>query len=270
MVSFPPCKINLGLRILRKRADGYHDLDTCFFPLPFTDILEVIPSSELEFSSSGNVIPGKREDNLCLKAYTLLSNDVAIPTVKIHLHKIIPTGAGLGGGSADAAHTLRLLNSVFELGLQETKLHDYAAKLGSDCSFFVYDKPMIGRGRGEILTPVAVDLKGKFLVLLNPGVHVSTAQAYAGVSPAVPDSTVEEILKRPLHDWKDYLINDFESSVFDRFPVISDMKDELYRLGAAYASMSGSGSSVFGIFEKQPSLERSKALAHIIWEGVIG
>jgi 4-diphosphocytidyl-2-C-methyl-D-erythritol kinase len=258
MVAFPPCKINLGLNILRKRQDGYHDISTCFYPVPWTDVLEIIISDQLSFVSTGNIIPGKQEDNLCLKAYRLLKADFDISPVAIHLHKIIPTGAGLGGGSADAAYTLRLLNTLFNLGLSIDKLSHYASQLGSDCSFFVQDKPMLGSARGEVLSAVNVDLKGKFLVIVKPEVHVSTADAYAGVKPGAPESNLQDILeKQTLSQWKDQLKNDFEESVFQKHPVIKQIKEDLYSLGAMYASMSGSGSSVFGIFNNQPDLKDS-------------
>jgi 4-diphosphocytidyl-2-C-methyl-D-erythritol kinase len=238
MIAFPPCKINLGLSILRKRDDGYHDIETCFYPIPWTDILEIIPSDRFEFTVSGNTIPG--DDNLCVKAYRLLS----APPAKIHLHKIIPAGAGLGGGSSDAAWTLRLLNDIFNLKLSKDELRKYAAKIGSDCAFFIDDVPMMGTGRGDILTPANISLKGKFIVIVKPGIHVSTAEAYAGVVPQ--ESAID------LTDMKS-LKNDFEESIFKKFPVIASIKKSLYGMGAIYASMSGSGSAVYGIFNDRPS-----------------
>ncbi|MEO7991082.1 MAG: 4-(cytidine 5'-diphospho)-2-C-methyl-D-erythritol kinase [Chryseolinea sp.] len=249
MVSFPPCKINLGLNILNKRPDGYHNLETCFFPLPWTDILEIIPSDALTFSSTGKAIPGRLEENLCLKAYALLKEDFDLPSVKIHLHKIIPTGAGLGGGSSDAAYTLRLLNTIFKLNISNENLMSYAASLGSDCAFFIQDKPMMGSGRGEVLTEIDVRLKGKFLMLIKPEVHVSTAEAYANVRPNQPEFSLQHLLTTyTLNDWKNVVKNDFEESVFGKYPEINHIKEKMYSLGAIYASMSGSGSSVFGIF----------------------
>src|SRR5688572_32937619 len=165
MVAFPPCKINLGLSVLSKRADGYHNLETCFYPLPWHDVLEVIPAETFLFTSTGNVVEGKPEDNLCVRAYRLLKEEFDIAPVKIHLHKIIPSGAGLGGGSSDAAYTLRMLNEKFSLDISQQKLMDYAAQLGSDCAFFIQYQAMIGTGRGEVLTPIAISLKGKYLVI---------------------------------------------------------------------------------------------------------
>ncbi len=254
MVAFPFCKINLGLQILSKRPDGYHDIATCFYPLPWTDILEVISSRSLAFSQTGIVIPGNPEDNLCVKAFNLLKRDFRIRAAKIHLHKIIPAGAGLGGGSSDAAHTLTLINSVFKLGLSDDALKNYALELGSDCPFFVQTKPAIGRGRGDKLEPVALDLKGMYVVLITPGVHVSTAEAYAGVAPQLPPADIATIIQKPINTWKLLLKNDFEPSVFAKHPVLAEIKDKLYRKGALYASMSGSGSSVFGIFEKEMTI----------------
>jgi 4-diphosphocytidyl-2-C-methyl-D-erythritol kinase len=266
MVSFPPCKINLGLQIINKRTDGFHNLATCFYPIPWTDILEIIPSHELSLSITGIDIPGDINTNLCLKAYHLLQRDYNIPPVKIHLHKIIPTGAGLGGGSSDAAHTLRLLNTIFELQLSTQKLFEYAAQLGSDCAFFIQDKPMIGTGRGEVLTESSIDLRGKFLILVKPDVHVSTAEAYSGVTPTQPAIALTEILSKPVSQWKNLLINDFEFSVFNRHQVIKQIKEELYSLGAVYACMSGSGSSVFGIFEKEINYKHNHPYS---WSGFL-
>jgi 4-diphosphocytidyl-2-C-methyl-D-erythritol kinase len=254
MVVFPHCKINLGLHVISKREDGYHNIETCFYPVPWTDILEIIPAKEFSFTSSGLAIPGKEDDNLCIKAYRLLQTQFDLTPVKIHLHKVLPTGAGLGGGSSDAAFALRLLNSIFDLKLNKNQLREFAAQLGSDCSFFVEDKPMLGRGRGEQLVDLPLSLKGLYMVLVKPDIHVSTADAYAGVKPHVPHQTLADILTRPVGEWKDHLINDFEKSVFVKYPAIEAIKKELYDHGALYSSMSGSGSSVFGIFLSQTEL----------------
>lgn len=256
MVTFPPCKINLGLQVIRKRHDGYHDLSTCFYPVPWTDALEVLPSKTISFEISGNNIPGNSSDNLCLKAYYLLQKDFNLPPVSIYLHKVIPSGAGLGGGSSDGAHTLRLLNKIFDLTLDTEKLKRYALQLGSDCPFFIEDKPMMGSGRGEILSEISIDLSGKFFVLVKPDIHVSTTEAYEGVTPVQHVSGIKDILeKTPIGQWKARLKNDFEDSVFSKYPLIKDVKEKLYREGALYASMSGSGSAVFGIFENPVDLK---------------
>jgi 4-diphosphocytidyl-2-C-methyl-D-erythritol kinase len=269
MISFPPCKINLGLNVIAKRVDGYHDIETCFYPIPWTDIVEVIPSQSLTFTTSGHSIPGQATDNLCLKAYQLLQQKFDLPPVKIHLHKVLPTGAGLGGGSADAAHTLRLLNHVFSLNQSAGDLRKFAARLGSDCAFFVEDKPMIGKGRGEILEPTSLVLSNKFVVLINPGIHVSTVLAYAGVSPGLHSKRVAEIVSANdfLH-WRTELKNDFEESVFKQQPRIQKIKETLYQQGAFYASMSGSGSTVFGLFNQQVNL-RNHFPEMMYWGGLL-
>ncbi len=259
MVAFPPCKINLGLNIIFKREDGFHNLETCFYPVPWTDILEIIPAKELAFTSSGNAIPGNAEDNLCLRAYHLIQTDFDIAPVKIHLHKIIPIGAGLGGGSSDAAYTLRLLNEIFNLSLSVDQLKKYASKLGSDCSFFIEDKPMLGSGKGEILNDIDLSLNGFYLVIVKPFIHVSTQEAYSGILPKQPTIRIQEILKRPIVDWKEILKNDFEESIFKKNPAIAEIKTKLYSSGAIYASMSGSGSSVFALFEKPVDLKKEFA-----------
>lgn len=254
MVSFPPCKINLGLNVLRKRSDGYHDIETCFYPIGWSDILEVIPSHAFAFTTSGESIPGELSENLCVRAYHLLQNEFHLPPVHIHLHKILPTGAGLGGGSSDAAWTLRLLNEIFELKLSNEVLSQKAARLGSDCAFFIGDVPMLGTGRGEVLTPIDVSLKGMYLALVKPEVHISTAQAYAGIVPHQPVDSLTEVLKLPFEAWRERLKNDFEQTVFHKFPVVGEVKHALYASGAVYACMSGSGSAVFGIFTDRPQL----------------
>lgn len=270
MVSFPPCKINLGLRILRKRADGYHDIETCFYPVPFTDILEIIRSDKTDFASTGLDIPGSSEDNLCLKAYHLLSRDYPLGPVRFHLHKLIPTGAGLGGGSSDAAFTLRTLNDVFDLNLTPNQLSHYAAQIGSDCSFFINDEAMMGSGRGEILTRSEVSLKGLYMVLINPGIHVSTAAAYAGVQIREHHQPLEDLLSAPIEQWRETVQNDFETTVFKQFPLIGELKKAMYDAGAFYAAMSGSGSSVFGLFKSEVSLRNDHHFnSMIIWKGYL-
>jgi 4-diphosphocytidyl-2-C-methyl-D-erythritol kinase len=266
MVAFPPCKINLGLNILRKRPDGFHDLVTGFYPLPWLDILEIIPSSEVAFTASGAIIPGAPQDNLCLKAYELLKKDFPIGAVKIHLHKIIPTGAGLGGGSSDAAFTLRMLNQIFTLNLSTSQLMNYASALGSDCAFFIEDVPKLGIARGEVLTGLNISLKGKFIALIQPDIHISTAEAYAGIRPSQPSQDLKEILEHyPIHEWKSLVGNDFEESIFKKYPVLDRVKENLYALGALYASMSGSGSTVFGIFENEVNVDSQPGIHWSSW-----
>lgn len=252
MITFPNCKINLGLRILRKRNDGYHDLETIFYPLPFYDIVELIPSAEagLAFTISGNIPDGLPADNLCVKAWELLKKKFpSITGGQLHLHKSIPSGAGLGGGSADAAFTLQLINKQFRLGLSAQELIHLALQLGSDAPFFIVNQPCYATSRGEELTPVQVDLSGYQLILVNPGIHVATGKAFTGITPAVPTTSVQTIIEQPLSTWKNELINDFEAIVFKQYPAIQFIKEELYKQGAIYASMSGSGSTVYGLFD---------------------
>jgi 4-diphosphocytidyl-2-C-methyl-D-erythritol kinase len=255
MLAFPPCKINLGLHIIARRPDRYHELETCFYPVLWTDVLEIISAREFNFATTGMVIQGEAEDNLCVKAFRLMEKEHGIGNVSMHLHKIIPSGAGLGGGSSDAAFTLVMLNSLFSLNLSTDQLRNYASRLGSDCAFFVDPKPMIGSGRGEVLTPIEFTLKGKYIILIKPPIHVSTAEAYSNVTPQHPQESLTSILTGDISTWQSRLVNDFESSVFKKYPVIQNIKSRLYEHGAFYASMSGSGSSVFGLFHHEADLK---------------
>lgn len=270
MVSFPPCKINLGLHVVRKRNDGFHDIETCFYPLPFTDILEIIPADAFAFTTSGLDIPGDQNDNLCVRAYHMLRDEGCLHAdIRVHLHKIIPSGAGLGGGSSNAAYTLRSLNTAFDLKLSIQQLESFAARLGSDCAFFIHDTPMIGSGRGEVLSPVDVPLSGKFLVLVNPGIHVSTAVAFAGVSPDASRVNVASLVREPVSTWRKVLGNDFEQTVFARYPAIKNIKEKLYGAGAIYAAMSGTGSSVYGIFSEEFDTSGLFETDILLWKGVL-
>lgn len=252
MICFPNAKINLGLHITSKRKDGFHEIETCMYPIPLFDALEIIiDQKKNSFNTSGISIPGNQKDNLILKAYQLLKKDFPnLPAVNVHLHKNIPIGAGLGGGSADGAFALNLMNNLFDLILDDFFLEEYAAVLGSDCPFFIENKPKIAKGRGEILEEVSLDLKGTHVVLINPGIHIGTKEAYAGVTPSIPSESIEEILKDKSR-WKENLKNDFEPSILSAYPEIQAIKETLYSSGAFYSSMSGSGSSVFGLFEKE-------------------
>ncbi len=253
MISFPNAKINLGLHITSKRKDGYHEIETCMVPIPLFDGLEMILDKKSTWNSSGLEIPGDSKDNLILKAEKLLRKDfTGLPSLNIHLHKNIPMGAGLGGGSADGAFALKLMNNLFDLHLDDFFLEEYAAELGSDCPFFLENTPKIARGRGEILEPIDLSLKGTYIVLINPGIHVGTKEAYAGVTPTLPKVKLEEILKNRSR-WKIELVNDFEPSIFKNHPEIEAIKSKMYSAGAFYSAMSGSGSSVFGLFDMQPS-----------------
>lgn len=253
MISFPNAKINLGLRITEKRTDGFHNLETVFFPVGWSDALEIADTDKLCFSSSGINISGPPESNLVMKAYDLLQNDFDLPALKIHLHKQIPFGAGLGGGSSDAAFMLRMLNQYFDLSLSQEKLLQYAAVLGSDCPFFIQNKPVFATGRGEIMNEINLSLDSMFIVLVKPPVEVSTARAFQFVVPQKPNVSLSELIKLPVQEWKDVIVNQFESSVFPQYPEIAEIKSQLYKKGAVYASMSGSGSCVFGLFNEQPT-----------------
>lgn len=259
MVIFPNCKINLGLQIVAKRADGYHDLETVFYPIPIYDALEVIEDQTLrkdELHLSGNTIEGDPEENLCVRAIKIIRNDFpSLPFLHVYLHKVIPTGAGLGGGSANGAFMLQLLNNKFHLGITGDKLKEYALHLGSDCPFFIVNSPCTAKGRGEVLIPINLSLKKLYLVIIHPGIHISTQEAFSFVQPAQSDKRIEEIIAMPIEQWKDELINDFEDSVFQQYPEIEAIKNKLYSQAAIYASMSGSGSSVYGIFKEKPLID---------------
>jgi 4-diphosphocytidyl-2-C-methyl-D-erythritol kinase len=260
MIVFPNCKINLGLHILNKREDGFHNLETVFYPIGLKDALEIVTSTEekeISYSSTGIFIDGTEENNLCIKAYHLLKKDFPnLPNIKLHLHKAIPMGAGLGGGSADAAFTLKLLNKKFSLNLSTEQLVKYASQLGSDCAFFILNKTCHASGRGEILSPIELDLSKYKFVLVNPNIHVNTGWAFSQLSghSKLPDNcenkSIKKIIQQPITTWKENLQNDFEKVVFEKHPSIKSIKETLYQQGAVYAAMSGSGSTVFGIFEK--------------------
>lgn len=262
MIVFPNCKINLGLNITRKREDGFHDLETVFYPIYIKDALEVIQQPDANalttFSQSGITIEGNANDNLCLKAYHLLKKDFPqLPNIQLHLHKVIPMGAGLGGGSSDGAFTLKLLNQKFQLGLSVEQLIDYALQLGSDCPFFIINQPCFATGRGEFLQKINVDLSAYHFIIVNPGIHVNTSWAFTQLTPQLTGQSISDIITQPVNNWRDVLINDFERPVFEKYPEIKAIKEKLYEAGAVYASMSGSGSTVYGIFTTKPTLDNS-------------
>ena len=252
MIAFPNAKINLGLHITEKRPDGFHNLETVFIPVGWSDVLEIVLADKLQFTSSGIQISGDPESNLVMKAYQILQKDFSLPPLKIHLHKHIPMGAGLGGGSSDAAYMLKLLKKTFNLNLSEEKLLEYSARLGSDCPFFILNKPVFATGKGEIMNIINLNLNGWFILLVKPPVEVSTAKAFQYVVPDKPKISLPQVLKLPIQEWKGKVINQFESSVVQQYPEIGDIKQHLYKLGAVYASMSGSGSCVFGFFHQLP------------------
>ena len=254
MITFPNAKINLGLNIVEKRPDGYHNLETIFYPINLQDALEVTRrennDKEYTLHISGSPLEGEPEDNLVVKAYKLLKKDYpGLLPVDIHMYKHIPAGAGLGGGSSDAACMIKLLNGKFSLELSTERMEEYAVKLGADCSFFIRNKPVFATGIGNLFEPVELSLKGYHIILIKPDIFVSTRDAFAEIKPVRPAVSLKEIVKQPMETWKNSMKNDFEDSVFKKFPEIAAIKDELYDLGAVYAAMSGSGSSVYGIFK---------------------
>lgn len=256
MVTFPNCKINLGLNIVKKRNDGFHNIQTVFFPLPFYDVLEIVTSeNETEFINTG-ISGGENKSNLCLKAYRLLKKDFPVlPEIKMHLHKTIPVKAGLGGGSADAAFTLSLLNKKYNLNIDRQQLLVYALQLGSDCPFFLINKPAFASGRGEILEEINCSLSAYKILIINPGIHISTKELFQQISPSIPSKKINEIIKQPVETWKDDLVNDFEKIVFQNYPEIKKIKEELYNHNAVYASMTGTGSTLFGIFNANEDIK---------------
>jgi 4-diphosphocytidyl-2-C-methyl-D-erythritol kinase len=266
MIVFPNAKINIGLNIIARRPDGYHDLETVLYPVKINDVLEVIEADKLSFESSGLDIPGRLEDNLCIKGYHLLKKDHDLPPVKIHLHKNIPIGAGLGGGSADAAFFIKLMNDKFGLGLSLERMEDYARVLGADCAFFIQSKPVFAFEKGDELEPINLDLSAYKIVLVMPDEHVSTAEAYRGVKPAPVSESLYDLIKKPLTAWRGHIKNDFEGHIFRDHPVIRGVKAELYEYGALYASMSGSGASVFGIFENTPNLQAMEETNQVFYD----
>ncbi len=253
MITFPHAKINIGLQVTERRPDGYHNLDTVFYPIPIHDALEVIVAEGADYDCrlhiSGITIEGDTDTNLVVRAYRLLSADYPLPSVDIYLHKHIPTGAGLGGGSADAGYMLRLLNEMFELGIPTERLEAYATQLGADCPFFITGKPVYATGIGNEFHPIDLNLSGLHLVVVKPDVFVSTKEAYSMVKPEKPEVTLDKKITRPITEWRDTISNDFEKGIFSLHPELADIKEKLYALGAKYAAMSGSGAALFGLFE---------------------
>ena len=284
MITFPNAKINIGLNVVAKRSDGYHDIETVFYPVLLQDALEIklmrpldpaqlrkrieagllvqpddtffpyrlLPRKEdfpcCSLEMTGNEFPFKAADNLVVKAYLMLQQDFDLPSIDIKLYKHIPSGAGLGGGSSDCAFMISLLNRRFNLRMRQSTMERYAARLGSDCAFFISNSPSIATGRGEILNPISLSLKGYTILLVKPDIAVSTAEAYAGVTPHKPETALADAVMRPVSEWKDCVFNDFEPSVFAKYPLLADIKEKLYSLGAEYAAMTGSGSTIYGLF----------------------
>lgn len=260
MVRFPNCKVNLGLHILGKREDGYHNLETVFYPVAVCDALEILPLRDHNtplFTLSGLPVSGDAGSNLCLKAWHLLKADFPqLPAVSIHLHKAIPMGAGLGGGSADGAFLLVMMNEISGLGISVESLAQYALQLGSDCPFFIYNKPCFATGRGEVITPINVSLSGYYLYIINPNIHINTGEAFRQLHYKNQPQSLRDIIQQPVEEWRDVLHNDFEAGIAKQYPVVGNLVQQLYRHGAAYAAMSGSGSTVFGIFRQKPEALR--------------
>lgn len=257
MLVFPNAKINIGLDILKKRDDGFHDIETVFYPIPLKDALEVVieKSNTSYFEQTGLDVDSIKGDNLCEKALDLLGTRHQFSSLKMHLHKVIPMGAGLGGGSSDASFTLKAVNELCELKITNEQLKKFASQLGSDCAFFIENIPMLAKGRGELLKEIDLSLKGYYLVLVHPSIHISTPQAYGMIEPEIPEQSLYEKICQPIEDWRRYIKNDFEKPVFKQHPALAEIKDELYRCGAIYATMTGSGSALYGIFSEKVDLK---------------
>lgn len=266
MICFPNAKINLGLHITGKRSDGYHTIETIFYPIPLKDALEAVKSKETSFIQTGIKLASLPEDNLVMKAYTLMSQKYNIPPLNIYLKKAIPSGAGLGGGSADAAFMLKLLNELCEYNIPESKLEKMAASIGADCPFFIRNKPVIATGIGNLFKPLDLSLKGYTICVVQPPVMVSTKEAYSKIVPKKPAFSLSKLPSLPIHEWKNVLVNDFEPNIFKKHPVIGEIKNKLYTMGAEYAAMSGSGSAVYGIFKNTIS---PKFADCFVWKGTL-
>jgi 4-diphosphocytidyl-2-C-methyl-D-erythritol kinase len=263
VISFPNGKINIGLKIIRKRPDAYHDLETIFYPIPLSDILEFVAAPSLSFNSYGQSIPGENLDNICVSAYKLLKGEFpSLSPIAIHLLKNIPVAAGLGGGSSDAGFMLKMLNDYFRLGISEVDLCMYASKLGSDCAFFIRNMPCFASGRGEILEPVELDLSPYSLVLVKTDIHISTGWAFTKIKASGEPSGLRHSFTLPITEWKNTIKNDFEEPVFRTYPLLRKIKQRLYEAGSLYASMSGSGSCLYGVFKKN-SLPRESVFSDL-------
>jgi len=264
MILFPPAKINLGLNVLFKREDGFHEIDSCMVSISLFDVLEILPSDHFEFKQTGLKVDGDAANNLIVRAYELLKSKYNLPPVFLHLQKHIPMGAGLGGGSADASFTLLGLNELFDLKLSTNELLELAGQLGSDCPFFVLNKPQIASGRGEKLQEFSLELNGYFLKIINPGLHIGTKEAYENIQFSESEKLVKEILNQPITTWKSELKNDFEVSAFAKYPQLAEIKQKIYAEGAVYASMTGSGSTLYGIYKEKPKLTFSNYFEKVI------
>jgi 4-diphosphocytidyl-2-C-methyl-D-erythritol kinase len=272
MIVFPKAKINIGLRITGKRSDGYHDIETIFYPVGLCDALEFVVSPEQNdediLTVTGIDTCSNPGDNLVNKSLNALRTEYSFPSLKIHLHKVIPVGAGLGGGSSDAAHMLKAINRHFGLLIEDQDIKAKALEIGSDCPFFIDNEPSYATGRGEILKPVKPFLKGYYLIVLNPGIGINTREAYQNCRPKSSSASLLQITDRPVNEWKELIINDFEEYSFKKHPIIGNLKNELYNSGALFSLMSGSGSSVYGVFLEKPEVS-GKIKDFLIWEGLL-
>jgi len=257
VLTYSNAKINIGLNIVEKRHDGFHNIETIFFPIKMRDAIEIADSKEdspYTFSASGIPINIDAKDNIVVKAYELIRAKYDFPSQDIHLHKNIPFGAGLGGGSANAAYMIKLLNQKFNLKMSDEEMENEVKKLGSDCAFFIKNKPTFAIGKGDQFEAINLDLSGYHILLIKPDIHISTPEAYANIKPHKPKISLKELIKQPIENWKSTIKNDFESSIFPKHPLLAEIKEELYKEGAIYAAMSGSGSSMFGLFKNEPNV----------------
>ena len=274
MLTFPNAKLNLGLYITERRPDGFHNLESVFLPLPWTDALEMLPAPagqpETGITLTGRPIPGNPSTNLCVRAYELLQADFSqLPPVRLYLHKIVPIGAGLGGGSADAAFALRAANDLFSLGISVEALESYARRLGSDCAFFIRNKPVLAIEKGDIFEEIDLRLTGTGCVVVYPNLHISTAEAYAHITPQQPVHPLRAALAQPMSTWRDSVSNDFETALTPAHPVLADIKQQLYAAGATYASLSGSGSAVYGLWESGAPVTTTWPAEYTVWQGML-
>jgi 4-diphosphocytidyl-2-C-methyl-D-erythritol kinase len=265
MISFPNAKINIGLNIVSKRDDGFHNIETIFYHVQINDILEFIPTEETSLEISGIEIKGETKNNLVYKVYDLLKQDYPLPEIKIHLHKIIPTEAGLGGGSSNATFMLKALNEYFKLNISENKLLKYAEQIGSDCPFFIKNKPSFASAKGENLQPVNLSLSGYHIVIIKPDIKISTAEAYNNIIPKKTKTNLKEAIKLPINEWTNNIFNDFEDFAFAKYPDLNEIKTYLYNIGAEFALMTGSGSAIYGIFKEKPEIDKYKD--SFVWIG---
>ncbi len=267
MILLPNAKINIGLNVVSKREDGFHNIETVFYPIDLKDIIEFIPSNEMSFDISGIEIKGDAKNNLVYKVYDLLKQEYSLPKIKIHLHKNIPIEAGLGGGSSDGAFMLKTLNKYFKLNIPKIKILKYAEQLGSDCPFFIKNEPSFASAKGEVLEKINISLKGYHIVIIKPNIQISTADAFRNIKTKTRKTNLKEAIDLPVNEWKDNIFNDFEDFAFAKYPKLKEIKTYLYNIGAEFALTTGSGSAIYGIFTKKPKLD--KYTDCFIWIGLL-